>query len=66
MPRWIEKAWKPFFFNWFLMHEMLWPNGGRLTIEIKTIEELQKLARPMSVNTALPRSSFKSVIPEPA
>jgi two-component system, cell cycle sensor histidine kinase and response regulator CckA len=27
------------------------PNGGRLTIEIKTIEDLSTLARPVSINT---------------
>ena len=31
------------------------PNGGRLTIEIKTIEDLSKLARPVSINRACPQ-----------
>jgi signal transduction histidine kinase/CheY-like chemotaxis protein len=31
------------------------PNGGRLTIEIKTIENLSKLARPVSINRVGPQ-----------
>jgi two-component system, cell cycle sensor histidine kinase and response regulator CckA len=31
------------------------PNGGRLTIEIKTIESLSKLARPVSINRVGPQ-----------